>query len=81
MANFNMNTISGFSHLLGSSTKIPILIPEYYDQWADRMEDYLNGFNEDLWRCIMSGDYLSERLEQIGTTSFSTDVGVKADKQ
>ena len=48
MANFNMNTMSSFSHLLGSSTKISMLIPDYYEQWTDRMEDYLNGMDEDL---------------------------------
>ena len=53
MANFNMNTMTSFSHLLGSSTKIPMLILEYYDQWADRMDDYLNGLYEELWSCII----------------------------
>nr|KAJ0224589.1 hypothetical protein LSAT_V11C100001900 [Lactuca sativa] len=52
MASFNLNSMTSFSHLLGSSTKIPMLIPEYYDQWADRMEDYLNGLDEELWKCI-----------------------------
>ncbi|XP_023732612.1 uncharacterized protein LOC111880417 [Lactuca sativa] len=52
MVNLNMNTMTLYSHLLGSSTKIPMLIPDYYDQRADRMEDYLNGLDEKLWNCI-----------------------------
>ncbi|KAL7606668.1 hypothetical protein Lser_V15G16417 [Lactuca serriola] len=52
MTNFNINTMTSYSHLLGSSTKIPMLFPEYYDQWADRTEDYLNGLDEELWNCI-----------------------------
>ena len=55
MAKFNMNTITSYYHLLGSSTKIPMLNPRYYDQWADRMEDHLNGIDEDLWKCITDG--------------------------
>lgn len=49
MANLNVNTLVNFVNLFGSFMKIPMLLPEYYDQWVDRMEDYLNEINEDLW--------------------------------
>ena len=52
MENFNMNTMTSSSHMLGSSTKISMLVPEYYDQWANRMEDYLNGLDKEFWECI-----------------------------
>ena len=74
MANFNMNTMISFSHLLGSSTKIPMLIPEYYDQWADRMEDYLNGIDEELWNCIDGTVQAPANVQQIGSSTGSPDV-------
>ena len=74
MANFNMNTMTSFSHLLGSSTKIPMLIPEYYDQWADRMEDYLNGIDEELWNCIDGTVQAPANVQQIGSSTASPDV-------
>ncbi|XP_052621591.1 spore wall protein 2-like [Lactuca sativa] len=52
-ANFNMNMMNSYSHLLGSSTKIPMLIPEYYDQWPERIANYLNGIDVDLWNALM----------------------------
>ena len=74
MANFNMNTMTSFSHLLGSSTKIPMLIPEYYDQWADRMEDYLNGIDEELWNCINGTVLPPVNVQSIGASASSNDV-------
>ena len=78
MANFNMNTMTSFSHLLGSSTKIPMLIPEYYDQWADRMEDYLNGIDEELWNCIDGTVQAPANVQPIGPSTASAEV---ADQQ
>lgn len=52
MVNSNINTMTWISHLLGSLTKSPMLIPEYYEHWTDKMEDYLTGIDEDLWRCV-----------------------------
>ena len=74
MANFNMYRMASFSHLLGSSTKIPMLIPKYYKQWADRMEDYLNWIDKDLWRCIISGNYRPGRLGQVGTAGSTATI-------
>ena len=74
MANFNMNTMTSFSHLLGSSTKIPMLIPEYYDQWVDRMEDYLNGIDEELWNCISGKGQLPDNVQPIGQSASSDEV-------
>ena len=74
MANFNMNTMTSFSHLLGSSTKIPMLIPEYYDQWADRMEDYLNGIDEELWNCIDGTVQAPANVQPIGASTTTPEV-------
>lgn len=49
MANLNVNSMMNFDNMLGLSIKIQMLLPEYYDQWADRMDDYLNGIDEHLW--------------------------------
>ena len=74
MANFNMNTMTSFSHLLGSSTKITMLIPKYYDQWADRMEDYLNGIDEELWNCINGTVQAPTNVQPIGQSTTSAEV-------
>ena len=74
MVSFNLNSMTSFSHLLGSSTKIPMLIPEYYDQWADRMQDYLNGLDEDLWNCISGEINPPATVQSIGASSSSSEV-------
>ena len=57
-----------------------MLIPEYYDQWDDRMEDYLNGIDEDLWKCITDGSCLAVLLREVGTASSNTNVGQQTEK-
>ena len=74
MASFNMNSMTSFSHLLGSSTKIPMLIPEYYDQWADHMQDYLNGLDEELWNCISGEITPPTNVQPIGSSSSNSGV-------
>ena len=74
MASFNLNSMTSFSHLLGSSTKIPMLIPEYYDQWANRMQDYLNGLDEELWKCISGEINQPAQVQPIGMSSSSSEV-------
>ncbi|XP_023757080.2 uncharacterized protein LOC111905620 [Lactuca sativa] len=74
MANFNMNTMTLYSHLLGSSTKILVLIPEYYDQYTDRMEDYLNGLDEELWKCINGTVRPPLNIQNIGSTGTTATV-------
>ena len=69
-----MNTMSSFSHLTGSSTKILMLILEYYEQWADRMEDYLNRIDEDLMRSIKRGEYCQVMLLDIGIAATNEDM-------
>lgn len=71
MANFNMNTMSNFSHFLGSSKKILMLIPEYYEQCSGRMEDYLNGSDEDLMISIKRWEFFQAMLVDVGTTASS----------
>lgn len=58
-----------------------MLIPEYYEQLVDQMENYLNGIDEDLWRWITSGNYHPRRLEQVGTGGSSVDVAMQIEKQ
>ncbi|CAI9287576.1 unnamed protein product [Lactuca saligna] len=58
-----------------------MLIPKYYEQWVDRMEDYLNEIDEDLWRCITSGNYRPRKLEQVTTVGSSTDDKLQAERQ
>ncbi|XP_023771670.1 uncharacterized protein LOC111920326 [Lactuca sativa] len=67
--------MTSYSHLLGSSTKIPMLILEYYDQWADRMEDYLNGLDEELWDCINGIVQPPVNLQNIGSFATTSAVG------
>lgn len=42
---------------------------EYYDQWADCMEDYLNGVNEDLWCPIIGGPFSATAIEFVGSAA------------
>ncbi|CAI9296757.1 unnamed protein product [Lactuca saligna] len=59
-----------FTHLYGSATKVPMLIPKYYDQSADCMEDYLNGVDKVIWRCIETGPFrvgLVQAVRNVGT--------------
>lgn len=62
MENLNVNTVMNYENLLGSATKILMLLPEYYDQWADHMEDFLNGIDEDLKISVSVGRYCTDRL-------------------
>ena len=80
MANFNMNMTTGFSYPFGSSTKIPMLIPEYYDQWTDRMENILTWIDEDLLWCIKSGNFHPSMLTEIGNVGSSADVATQTEK-
>ena len=43
------------SNSVGSNTKAPMLLPSEYDQWVDRMEDFLWALDEDLWRSVSEG--------------------------
>lgn len=55
-----------FANLLGAATKVPIFIPEYNDQWADHMEQYLNEIDEYLWRSIETGPYRVDLVQAVG---------------
>ena len=74
MTNFSMNTMTSYSHLLGSSTKISMLIPEYYDQWANRVEDYLNGIDEEFWKCITDDVHSHSFVQSVGTSTINPNV-------
>ena len=56
-------------------TKTPMLLPEYYDQWADRMEDNLTGIDKDLCRSIDKGPYRVDVVQAVGTTAQSEYFG------
>ncbi|CAI9282803.1 unnamed protein product [Lactuca saligna] len=59
---------------IGSATKILMLIPEYYDKWADWMEDYLNGIDENMWKSIKEVNYRKDLVENVG--SVGTDANM-----
>ena len=80
MENFNLNSMTSYSHLLGSSTKIPMLIPEYYDQWSDHMKDYLNGLDEELWSCIFGNVTLPTNIQPIRSSYYTSSVGDQTDR-
>ena len=80
MANFNLNSMKSYSHLLGSSTKIHMLIPEYYDQWADRMQDCLNGLDVELWSCISGNTTPPQNVQAIGSSSGTSSVNDQYDR-
>ena len=54
MSNMNTNLVQ-MMNLMGSNNRAPILMPEEYHQWANRMEDYLYGLDPDVWRSIEIG--------------------------
>ena len=57
-----------------------MLIPEYYDQWADRMEGYLNGLDEELWKCITGDVNQPAQVQPIGMSSSSSEVDNQTDR-
>lgn len=63
--------------MLGSARKIQMLIPEYYEQWADIMEDYLDGIDDDLIRSINKGPFLQEMLIIVATAEYMITQGNK----
>lgn len=54
-----------------------MLLLEYYDQWADRMDDYLNGIQEDLDK----GLYRADHVQAVGTIVESEDLTITHVKQ
>ena len=66
--------MTSYSHLLGSSTKIPMLISEYYDQRADRIEDYLNGIDEELWKYVTNDFHPLPSVQGVGTSTTKPSV-------
>lgn len=63
----NVNTIMNYAILLGSSTNTLMLLPEYYDQLADRKEVYLTRIDEDLWHSIDKGPCRDDLVQAVGT--------------
>ena len=41
----------------------------YYEQWANRMEDYLNGIDEDRMRSIRRGPFSQDMLVAVGMSA------------
>ena len=52
-----------------------MLIPEYYDQWADRMQDYLNGIGEEIWTCINGLVQPPTNVQTLGSSGTTSTVG------
>lgn len=69
MVNLNINTMVNYANILGSSTRTPMLLPEYHDHWSDRVENYPSRYNEYLWRSINKGPYRPTFVETIRTTT------------
>lgn len=63
----NVNTIMNYAILLGSSTNTLMLLPEYYDQLADRKEVYLTRIDEYLWHSIDKGPCRDDLVQAVGT--------------
>ena len=57
-----------------------MLIPECYEQWADRMHDYLNHIDEDMMKLINKGLFLPEMLLAIGTDPTFEDIRTQGNK-
>lgn len=70
-----------FASIFGSSTKNPMLIPEYYDQWVDCMEDYMNRIDEDLSRLIRDGPFRATLVKVVGTPAPNENITVKRIKK
>ena len=45
------------------------------------MEDYLNGINEDLWKCIDGEIRSTTMLQHVGTAASNPGVAQQAEKQ
>lgn len=54
-----------------------MLLPKYYDQWADCMEDYLTRIDEDFWCPIKSGPYCANVVEDVGTATQNESIIVE----
>ncbi|XP_023742594.1 mitochondrial outer membrane protein porin 2-like, partial [Lactuca sativa] len=59
---------------LTNENDLQLLIPEYNDQWADRMQDYLNGLDEELWSCITGNSTPPPNVQAIGSSSGNSSV-------
>ena len=81
MANLNVNVAKNYANLLGSATKILMMLLEYYDQQTNRMEDYPNGIDEDLQRSIEKGPYHADLVQAIGNDGATEDVTVQVNKK
>ncbi|CAI9297700.1 unnamed protein product [Lactuca saligna] len=74
MENLNVKTVMKYVNLLGFATKVPMLLLEYYNQWADHMEDNLNGIDVDIWRSIEKGPYHADLIQVVGNACIAEDM-------
>ena len=44
------------------------------------MEDYLIGFDEDLWRCVKRGNFCPSMFSDVGSDGSSVDVTTQTNK-
>ena len=67
------------SNSVGSSTKAPVLHPLEYEQWVDRMEDYLYNIDKDLWRFVQEGPVVIGTAATLGGTQ--ADIAVNTNEE
>lgn len=48
---------------------------------TDRMEDYLNGIDEDLWRSIKTGPYRVDPIQVAGNAGAAEDMSAQGNKK
>ncbi|CAI9264805.1 unnamed protein product [Lactuca saligna] len=81
MVNLNANVVMNYANMLRYAIKVPILLPEYYDQWADRKEDYHNRIDEDLWRYIEIRPYRADLIQIVGNANVVEDTIAQENKK
>lgn len=67
----NTNNIMSYTNILGYVTKTSMLLPEHYDQWDDRMEEYLNGLDESHWSSLTDGPNDPSKVTVVSVTGSS----------
>ncbi|TLX68902.1 hypothetical protein E9993_23145, partial [Labilibacter sediminis] len=69
------------SNSVGSNTKAPLLHPLEYDQWVDRMEDYLYNMDKDLWRSVSKGPVVVGTAAAMGGAEEDVAINTNAEER
>lgn len=81
MENLNVNTKINYANVLGSTMKILMLLPEYYNQWFDPIEDYLNGIDKHLCHSIQEGSCHGLLIQAVGSVGVAEDIIAQRNKK